>query len=217
MRRFPPRRQVPRSPNACLFAQYIPCVVTDRPPGDPEARRAFLRSDSLTRLPVLPEAHESRTRAVLFERALATADQRRVRAAGESMLELLARTYSISQPRLRVLGARPRDVWEGGHFELFGDYDFEEKRIRIWMRTAVLGKVTSYRGLLHTLLHEFCHHLDRESLDFPQTPHTRGFHSRVDDLYHLALATPPDKRRPLVWIRMGRAWRLDWSKLRVAR
>jgi hypothetical protein len=115
---------------------------------------------------------------------------------------------------LSVLGARPRSVWEGGHSELFGDYDFEKKRIRVWMRTAVLGKLTSYRGLLHTLLHEFCHHLDREKLGFLETPHTRGFHARVDDLYHLALATPPEKRRPLVWIRMGRAWRIDWSRLR---
>jgi len=118
---------------------------------------------------------------------------------------------------LRVLGARPRRVWEGGHSELFGDYDFEKRRIRIWMRTAVLGKVTSYRGLLHTLLHEFCHHLDRERFGFLETPHTRGFHARVDDLYHLALATPPESRRPLVWIRMGRVWRIDWSKLRSSR
>ena len=85
------------------------------------------------------------------------------------------------------------------------------------MRTAVLGRVTSPRGLLHTLLHEFCHHLDREGLGFLQTPHTRGFHARVDDLYHLALATLPEERRPLVWIRMGSAWRIDWSKLRTAR
>ena len=118
---------------------------------------------------------------------------------------------------MRVLGARPRSVWEGGHSELFGDYDFEEKRIRIWMRTAVLGKVTSYRGLLHTLLHEFCHHLDREKFGFLETPHTRGFHARVDELYHLALATPPESRRPLVWIRMGNAWRIDWSRLRSPR
>jgi hypothetical protein len=176
-----------------------------------------MKSDALTRLATLPDAHELQARALLLEKALATADRRGVHAAGESILELLARTYAISQPKLRVLGARPRDVWGGGHFELFGDYDFERQRIRVWMRTAVLGKVTSYRGLLHTLLHEFCHHLDRESLGFAETPHTRGFHSRVDDLYHLALATPPEKRRPLVWIRMGRAWRLDWSKLRASR
>jgi len=154
---------------------------------------------------------------MLLQKALAIGDRRSARLEGDSILGLLARTYAISRPRLQVLGARPRKVWEGGHSELFGDYDFEQKRIRIWMRTAVLGKVTSYRGFLHTLLHEFSHHLDREGFGFLETPHTRGFHARVDDLYHLALATPPERRRPLVWIRMGSAWRIDWSKLRSSR
>jgi hypothetical protein len=192
-------------------------VITDRPPQGAKARRDFDRSDSLVGLGALPDAHELQARATLLEKGVALGDARSIRAAAESMLGVLARTYGISRPGLRVLGARPRTVWEGGHSELFGDYDFEEKRIRIWMRTAVLGKVTSYRGLLHTLLHEFCHHLDREGLGFLETPHTRGFHARVDDLYHLALATPPESRRPLVWIRMGRAWRIDWSKLKPSR
>jgi len=192
-------------------------MVTDRPPRRSEARRAFEASDALVKLAVLPVARELQARAALLEKALALADRRPVRVEGESILDLLAGTYGVTTPRLSVLGTRPLKVWEGGQFELFGDYDFEEKRIRVWMRTAVLGKVTSYRGLLHTLLHEFCHHLDREALGFPETPHTRGFHSRVDDLYHLALATPPENRRPLVWIRMGSAWRIDWSKLRPPR
>ena len=192
-------------------------MITDRPPQNGEARRAFERSDALTRLVVLPDAQDLKDRAMLLKKALAIGDRRSVRVEGDSILALLARTYAISRPRLQVLGARPREVWEGGHSELFGDYDFEEKRIRIWMRTAVLQKVTSYRGILHTLLHEFCHHLDREGLGFLETPHTRGFHARVDDLYHLALGTLPENRRPLVWIRMGRAWRLDWSRLRSSR
>ena len=192
-------------------------MTTDRPPRSRKARREFDESDALTSLVALPEARDLQARARLFQAATAIGDPRRVQAEGESILGLLARTYQIGQPGLRVLGARPRSVWEGGHSELFGDYDFEEKRIRIWMRTAVLGKVTSYRGLLHTLLHEFCHHLDREKFGFLQTPHTRGFHARVDDLYHLALATPPESRRPLVWIRMGNAWRIDWSRLRSPR
>jgi hypothetical protein len=192
-------------------------VITDRPPKDPKARREFDQSDALTRIEPLPDASDFQVRVALLEKAVALGDPRAAKAAGESILGLLAQTYEIGRPRLRVLGARPRMVWEGGHSELFGDYDFEEKRIRIWMRTAVLGKVTSYRGLLHTLLHEFCHHLDREGFGFLETPHTRGFHARVDDLYHLALATPPENRRPLVWIRMGSAWRVDWSKLRSSR
>jgi hypothetical protein len=192
-------------------------VTTDRPPRGSRARREFDESDALTSLASLPDARDLQARARLLEEAMAAGDPRRVQAEAESILGLLARTYGVTRPKLRVLGSRPRAVWEGGHSELFGDYDFEEKRIRIWMRTAVLGKVTSYRGLLHTLLHEFCHHLDREKLGFLQTPHTRGFHARVDDLYHLALATPPERRRPLVWIRMGNAWRIDWSRLRSPR
>jgi hypothetical protein len=192
-------------------------MVTDRPPRDRKSRREFDQSDALTTLVPLPEASDLEARTGLLERATASGEQGSVKAAGESILGLLAQTYGISIPRLRVLGARPRSVWEGGHSELFGDYDFEQKRIRIWMRTAVLGKVTSFRGLLHTLLHEFCHHLDREKLGFLETPHTRGFHARVDQLYHLALATPPERRRPLVWIRMGNSWRIDWTRLRSPR
>jgi hypothetical protein len=192
-------------------------VITDRPPRGAQARREFEASDALTTLVPLPDGRDLQARATFLDKALALGDARGVKAEGESLLDLLAGTYGISRPRLQVLGARPRAVWEGGHSELFGDYDFEKKRIRVWMRTAVLGKLTSYRGLLHTLLHEFCHHLDREKLGFPETPHTRGFHARVDDLYHLALATPPERRRPLVWLRMGRIWRIDWSKLRSAR
>jgi hypothetical protein len=82
------------------------------------------------------------------------------------------------------------------------------------MRTAVLGKVTSYRGLLNTLLHEFCHHLDVKRFGWADTPHTRGFFGRIDDLYHLALATPAADRRPLVWIKGRGTWRIDWRKLR---
>src|SRR5262245_3017116 len=189
-------------------------MFTDLPPRSAKARSEFKRSDSLDRLVVLPDGHELQSRAALLQEALAEEDARRVRLEAASILSLLAQTYAVSRPRLRVLGARPQRRWEGMQSELFGDYDFEEKRIRLWMRTAILGKVTSYRGLLNTLLHEFCHHLDREALGFSETPHTRGFYSRIDDLYHLALATPPEKRRPLVWIRMGDAWRIDWRKVR---
>jgi hypothetical protein len=191
-------------------------MYTDRPPRSAKARREFERSDALDRLVILPDGHELQSRAALLEEALAEEDARRVRLEAYSILTLLAQTYAVSRPKLRVLGARPRRRWEGGQSELFGDYDFEEKRIRIWMRTAVLEKVTSYRGLLNTLLHEFSHHLDREGLGFSQSPHTRGFYVRIDHLYHLALATPPEKRKPLVWIRMGDIWRVDWRKIRQA-
>src|SRR4051812_49120494 len=111
-------------------------MTTDPPPRSARARREFDRSDALTQLDVLPDARELQERAAAFEKSLAAGETRAVRAAGDAIVELLARTYALSKPTLRVLGMRPRHIREGGQSELFGDYDFEDKRIRIWMRTA---------------------------------------------------------------------------------
>ena len=84
-----------------------------------------------------------------------------------------------------------------------------------WMRTAIRGQVSSPKALLNTLLHEFCHHLDCTRLSCPESFHTRGFFWRIDHLYHHALGTPPDRRKPLRWIRRGSVWQIDWAKLRA--
>jgi hypothetical protein len=163
----------------------------------------------------LPDGEALQAVARLLAEALAGGERAPVKRAGDALLALLARHYGVNKPGLSVLGMRPQTVIEGQYsWELFGDYTPDTQKIRVWMRTAVLGKVTSYRGLLNTLLHELCHHLDVRRLGYGNTPHTRGFFCRIDGLYHLALATPPEKRRPLVWIKQGNSWRVDWRKLR---
>jgi hypothetical protein len=189
-------------------------VITDPPPGSAALRAQYAASDAQLTLP-LPDAVALQAAARALEEAMKMGERVPVKRAGEAMLELLARHYGVKRPGLSVLGARPQTVVEGQYsWELFGDYTPDTEKIRVWMRTAVLGKVTSYRGLLNTLLHEFCHHLDVRQLGYESTPHTRGFYARIDGLYHLALATPPEKRKPLVWIKSGRSWRVDWRKLR---
>jgi hypothetical protein len=191
-----------------------PPVITDPLPGPPALRRQYLASDAQRELP-LPPALDLQGAALALTEALASEKGPAVKRAGQGLLGLLAAHYGVSTPGLTVLGMRPQTVVEGQYsYELFGDYTPATAKIRVWMRTAVLGKVTSFRGILNTLLHEFCHHLDVRQLGFPDTPHTRGFFARIDALYHLALATPADKRRPLVWIKQGRSWRIDWRKLR---
>jgi hypothetical protein len=139
-----------------------------------------------------------------------------VQRAAEQVLDVLAAYYDVRRPALSVLGVRPHRTFEGHlTYELFGDYAPGSEKIRVWMRTAIRGKVTSYRGLLNTLLHEFCHHLDVRKLGFDDTPHTRGFYARIDELYHLALATPPERRKPLAWRRVGGVWTIDWAKMRA--
>jgi len=188
-------------------------LLTDPIPRAAAQRRQYEASDARPSLD-LPPSEELQKLAVALKDALASASGTDVRRAGLALLGFLAASYGVSAPKLSVLGARPKNVSEGSSYELWGDYTFVTQAIRVWMRTAVLGKVTSYRGLLNTLLHEFCHHLDVKRFGWPDTPHTRGFYGRVDDLYHLASGTAPLDRRPLVWIKSRNIWRIDWTKLR---
>jgi hypothetical protein len=191
-------------------------MVTDPVPRTVRLRRQFELSDARTQLP-LPAAEPLQTMTAALAEALAMDDRAAVKRAGLALLALLAEFYGTAVPKLQVLGARPVTVVEETmSYELFGDYTPNTQVIRVWMRTAVLGKVTSHRGLLNTLIHEFCHHLDVSALALPDTPHTRGFFARIDELYHLALATPAARRRPLVWIRRGGLWHIDWRKVRTA-
>jgi len=189
-------------------------MVTDVTPRAAKARREFEASDALARIELPPpEPLQAATRALAG--AVATGERTAVARAGAELLAILTPFYEARPPALRVLGVRPHRVREGRlSYELFGDYTFDTQVIRVWLRTAILGKVTTPRGLLNTLLHELAHHLDVQRLGWPSTPHTRGFYARVDTLYHHALATPPEERRPLVWVPMGTRWRVDWRKLR---
>jgi hypothetical protein len=189
-------------------------MITDPLPRTADERRQYARSDAVLTVPV-PEAEELQGLASDLELALQGGEVEPVQLAGDALIALLARFYGTPVPPLTVLGVRPHRTREGRlAYELFGDYTHETQAIRVWMRTAIRGKVTSYRGLLNTLVHEYLHHLDVCRLGLPDTPHTRGFYHRIDVLYHHALATPPERRKPLVWIKRGSLWAIDWSKLR---
>jgi hypothetical protein len=189
-------------------------VITDPLPRAARVRRQYEASDAQHTLE-LPPAQPFQHDAERLRSALAAAQAPVVRRAGQELLDHLAAFYHVPAPKLRILGVRPHRVRDGHlDYELHGDYAFESGVIRAWMRTAIRAKVTSYRGMLNTILHEFAHHLDVHLFDWSDTPHTRGFYWRVDALYHLALATPTDERKPLVWIKTGTRWRIDWSRLR---
>jgi len=185
-------------------------MVTDRPPRSDSLREEFARSDRLNDLKV-PEGDRLQSRAKSIQAAMALDQRTPVKRACSEFVSAAADFYEVTQPELRILEARPLRVREGGWAtELFGDYDMEKKVIRVWMRTAVRNRVTSYGTLLSTLCHEFCHHLDCELFGFRDTPHTRGFYERAAVLYHHARGTP---RKPLYWapLRGGR-WRIDWPR-----
>jgi hypothetical protein len=142
--------------------------------------------------------------------ALKDEDRKTLQVACNRLAVAVASSFDVKPPTVRVLGVRPRRETKQWVDETFGDYDFESARIRLWMRTAVLEKPTSFGTLLSTLCHELCHHLDVVCWGFPNTYHTRGFFERAAVLYHHMGQTPP---RRLVWDKQSDGtFRINWPR-----
>jgi hypothetical protein len=188
-------------------------VITDPVPRAAAKRREYDRSDALVTVPLSTDGEIPALARALAE-AMAAGATAPVQHAGAQLLAALSAFYRVPEPPLAVLGVRPHKVTSGVcTYQLFGDYTPKTQKIRVWMRTAIQEKVSSPKALLNTLLHEFCHHLDCTRLACPESYHTRGFYIRIDHLYHHALGTPLERRRPLRWIKRGAVWTVDWRLL----
>jgi hypothetical protein len=185
-------------------------MLTDRPPHDQALLAAFRESDGLEALDV-PQDDRLHTPALSIDAAMQHGTRVAVQAACTAFLTVASDFYRVPRPGVRILAARPRRVHEGGWAtELFGDYTPATMRIRVWMRTAVRQRVTSFGTLFSTLCHEFCHHLDCQRFGFRASPHTRGFYARTAVLYHHTRGTPMKR---LCWRRVpGGRWRIDWPR-----
>jgi len=204
-----------RSPSshAARATRYPPRVITDPVPRAAAKRREYDRSDAIVTMPLSKDGQLAALVRALAE-AMEAGATAPVQRAGTRLLAELAAFYGVPVPPLRVLGVRPHRVTAGVcTYQLFGDYTPKTQRIRVWMRTAIREKVSSPKALLNTLLHEFCHHLDCTRLGCPESYHTRGFFTRIDHLYHHALETPLERRRPMRWIKRGSVWSVDWRLL----
>jgi hypothetical protein len=126
-------------------------MVTDPVPKILRLRAEYTGSDELRALP-LPSDDRFVAAARCIEEALGTEETPPVRKACIAFLSAAAEFYGVSAPQVRVLRARPIRFREGGWgTELFGDYHFEEKLIRVWMRTAVQKSITSFGTFFATL------------------------------------------------------------------
>ena len=186
-------------------------MITDPRPRNNKKRAEYDGSDKMATLVVLTGSR-LHALALDIETAMSSELKARVQTTCNEFLAEAARTFNVPRPSVRVLSARPLRVYETGLSELFGDYQVKTALIRVWMRTAVQKRVTSFGTFLSTLCHEFCHHLDIQRLGFPSSYHTRGFYERTAVLYHYCRGTP---LRHLVWRRIpnGR-WQIDWARLR---
>jgi hypothetical protein len=189
-------------------------MVTDPIPKSFAKRAEYGRSDRLVSIG-LPGADRLHAITLNIESAMSSESKPDIRTACNEFLAEAARCFNIPPPPVKILDARPLRVYEAGLSELFGDYQVSTAMIRVWMRTAVQKRVTSFGTFLNTLCHEFCHHLDILQLGFPDSFHTRGFYQRTAVLYHHCRGTP---FHPLVWRRIpNNRWMIDWKQMRRPR
>ena len=158
-------------------------------------RSDYLRSNRILSLP-LPDPRRA---AVVARRLLQAHDALSRRLIGGEMLALLSDQAGIAAPELVVPDEHQPHRRSGGRivFSLQGEYRRRNPsagdprvarggrplgRIRILNRTPARGQVVRPSAFLHTLLHEFCHHHDAESLGLLRSFHTAGFYSRLRHL-----------------------------------
>jgi hypothetical protein len=184
-------------------------VQTDTIPKKAQEKEEYWRSDAMRSISV-PAPEPLQSLSVSLKLALAAEDKRQVQVLCSAMIRELSNFYEVETPKIKILSVRPLKVTKDWVDELFGEYYPDTKTIKLWMRTAVQKKPTSHGVLVSTFCHEFFHHLDMVSLDFPNTFHTRGFYERVGLLYHLIQNTPV---RTIVWKKeTDGTYRVDWGK-----
>ncbi len=144
------------------------------------AKRVYLASDAIKEVALQNAAMVQPLLPILRE-ALLKDDHRAVSAASLALVLALTRLMRVPEVGVLVLAERPRRRGS----ELHGLYTVAPGRkpeIKVWMRTAALGKVVAFKTFLRTLLHEFLHHLDYTHYRFRDSFHTAGFYSRESSL-----------------------------------
>src|SRR5204862_1122817 len=119
-----------------------------------------------------------------LSRAMADGKAAPVRAAADALLVHLAEHFGVSAPSVRVLGVRPHRVEDGVcTYQLFGDYTPSTERIRVWMRTAIRGNVSSPKAVRASPPRATGRHLDCTALASPRTFPRRGSYVRAAGPY----------------------------------
>jgi hypothetical protein len=144
----------------------------------------------------LPQPEALRPLVPLLRTALERDDRRAIEVAARMLSRGVTEMLAVEPTEVAVLAVRPL-LQEAELHGLYTREDGRPPRIRLWMRTARLGRVVAFRTFLRTLLHEVGHHLDYTYLELEESFHTEGFFRRESSLfYQLVPKDPAALRRP---------------------
>lgn len=166
-------------------------MITDQRPRGKQASSEYTASGGKRKLRA-PSISELTGLASALASATAEESLDAVQSACTECVRVFSHFYKIGAPIVQVRPERrPHKTHEGKlAAELFGDYDLGTGVMRLWLRTPMTDRWTSPNTLLSTLCHEFMHHLDVKSLNFPHTYHTIGFYERTHRLYLATVGSP---------------------------
>lgn len=118
---------------------------------------------------------------------LAAGDKRRVKAATQTVLDLLCAAAEVPEATLKLKDTADAK-FRGGKavWKLYGTCE-RDGTITVAYKTAVRRQVFAFKTFLNTVVHEFMHHYDHWKLRLAASFHTSGFYNRVRDLYRQLL------------------------------
>ena len=100
----------------------------------------------------------------------------------------LATDLGIKNPPIDYSGVERCKVRNGKIVNrIFGTYRPSNDQIKIYKYTAAKKQVRATKSVLDTLLHELVHYIDYNYFKLGASPHTFGFHKRVNDLKEILL------------------------------
>jgi hypothetical protein len=160
------------------------------------AQRIWLKSDSVDRFDLVPDAVTFSLTAALFT-ALSSGAPLVIERAAQALADQLCNLLAVRTVRVEVRGVRPHNT----RGELHGIFYPHGPSARpgaplviIWMRTAQRHDVVKPRTFLRTLMHELGHYLDYALLRLDESFHTTGFFRRESFL--VKLLSPPEVASP---------------------
>jgi hypothetical protein len=174
------------------------------------AKKIYLASDAI-RVVALPNPEMLHPLLPILKEALLRDDHRAVSAAAQALALGITKLMRVPEVTVQVLAERPRRKGS----ELHGLYTVAPGRkphIKVWMRTAALGKVVAFKTFLRTLLHEVLHHLDYAHYKFRDSFHTQGFYARESSLVKLLIVeveSPAQMRQSNAELRPSKSLRSD--------
>jgi hypothetical protein len=157
------------------------------------SQRVWLRSDSIDRFDLIPDAATFSLTAALIA-ALPSGAPLIIEHAAQALADEICRLMRVRAVRVEVRGVRPhntRGELHGIFYPRGPSTSGGAPLIILWMRTAQRHDVVKPKTFVRTLVHELGHYLDYALLRLGESFHTSGFFRRESFLVRILFAAEP--------------------------